>query len=146
MLWTEAFTPLLTQVARPAAFAPPADVTIGDGDVVITMDLPGLRAEDVSIDMIDGYLRVSGERRRPEVADGASWAHGERAFGRFERRLRLPDGVDPDAITASMSDGVLSLIVPKPQRLRRRTIPIGTDADARALAEGGTRRLGTGAS
>ena len=124
MLWTEAFTPFTWQLGR-AAFQPPADVTVSDTDVVLTLDLPGLTADDIQIEVVDGYLAVRGERRRPELPDGSRAAHLERAYGKFERRVTLPDGVDPDAITATMDNGVLSLIVPKPDRMVRRTIAIG---------------------
>jgi HSP20 family protein len=124
MLWTETFSPFTWQLGR-TAFHPAADVTISDNDVVLTLDLPGLTADDVEIELVDGYLAVRGERRRPELPDGSRNAHSERGYGRFERRIALPDGVDPDAITASMDNGVLSLIVPKPDRMVRRTIAIG---------------------
>jgi len=126
MLWTETFSPFTWQLGR-TAFHPAADVTISDNDVVLTLDLPGLTADDVQIELADGYLAVRGERRRPELPDGSRNAHSERGYGRFERRIALPDGVDPDAITASMDNGVLSLIVPKPDRMVRRTIAIGGD-------------------
>jgi HSP20 family protein len=127
------FEPLVSQLTRTAAFAPAADVTVSEGDLVLTMDVPGLTSEDLSIEMLGGYLVVRGERRRPAPAEGASIAHHERAFGRFERRFKVPDGVDPDAITASMDNGVLSLIVPKPERLKPKTITIGTATDQRRL-------------
>jgi|SRR5215213_627775 HSP20 family protein len=126
MLWTETFSPFTWQLGR-TAFHPAADVTISDNDVVLTLDLPGLTADDVEIELADGYLAVRGERRRPELPDGSRNAHSERGYGRFERRIALPDAVDPDAITASMDNGVLSLIVPKPDRMVRRTIAIGGD-------------------
>ena len=132
MLWTDLLTPLVTQLNGTAAFVPPADVTVTDGDMVITMDLPGLKAEDLSIELLDGYLIVRGERTRPEVGD-ARLSHTERAFGRFERRIRLPEGVDPDGITASMDDGVLSLIVPKPQRMKPKVIAIDSGTQQRQL-------------
>ena len=75
--------------------------------------------------MLDRELVLSGERKRPEPGEGLAWAHAERRFGAFERRIRLPEGVDPDAITASLDEGVLSLIVPKPERLLPKPIPIG---------------------
>ena len=126
MLWTETFSPFTWQLGR-TAFHPAADVTISDNDVVLTLDLPGLTADDVEIELADGYLAVRGERRRPELPDGSRNAHSERGYGRFERRIAMPDGVDPDAITASMDNGVLSLIVPKPDRMVRTTIAIGGD-------------------
>jgi HSP20 family protein len=133
VLLSDPFTPFLTQLARDAAFLPAADVTVGENDLVLTMDLPGLSAEDLEIEFFDGSLVVRGERRRPAVAAGTSWTHSERAFGRFERRIRVPDGVDPARVTASMHNGVLSLIVPKPERLKPRTIAIETGEESRQL-------------
>lgn len=125
------------QFGRMPAFAPPMDVTVGDGDVVLTLDLPGMTADDLSIELLDGHLVVRGERKRPHGADGTAFAHRERAFGAFERRIKVPDGVDPDAITASMDHGVLSLIVPKPERLKPRTISIGSGDGRRQLETAG---------
>lgn len=125
MLFMDPFAPLLP-LQRQTAFLPEADVMVSDGDIVLTMDLPGLKPEDLDIQLLDGDLVVRGERVRPQLAEGARWAHNERGFGSFERRIRLPDGVDPDAITASMDDGVLSLLVPKPEKLVPRTISIAS--------------------
>jgi len=85
------------------------------------------------IEVLNGELVVRGERMRPELAEGSRWAFTERTFGRFERRLQLPRGVDPDAITASMDNGVLSLIVPRPEALKPRTIQIGSGTQQREL-------------
>ena len=132
MFWTDPFAPFMAQMNR-AAFLPAADVTVSESDMVLTMDLPGLTADDLDIQLVDGYLSVKGERRRPDVGSGARWAHAERAFGGFERRVKLPDGVDPDRITASMDNGVLSLIVPKPEVMKPKTITIGTGSQQREL-------------
>jgi len=123
----------LTRVSRALTFVPPTDVTVSEGDLVLTLDLPGLTADDVSIELVDGFLTVRGERKRPNPADGTSWLRSERAFGAFERRVAVPKGVEADAITASMDNGVLSLIVPKPERLKPRTIAIASVADHEEL-------------
>lgn len=133
MLWTDQLAPFVTQQTRAAAFLPPADVTVGESDMVLTMDVPGLTADDLEIDLLEGYLTVRGERVRPEVGDETIFAHAERPFGRFERRIKVPEGVDPDSITASIDNGVLSLIVPKPERMKPKTIAIGSGADQRQL-------------
>ena len=127
------FAPLFPRLDGTAAFTAPADVTVGESDLMLTMDLPGLTAEDLEIELLDGYLSVRGERRRPEVGEGKSFVHTERPFGRFERRIKLPDGVDPESIMARMDNGVLSLIVPKPERLKPRSIAIGTGSEQREL-------------
>jgi HSP20 family protein len=127
------FNPLFQPVAARAGFWPHADVTVGDNDMVLTMDLPGLTADDLDLEVLEGQLIIRGERRRPELAEGTQWALTERSFGRFERRIGLPKGVDADAITASFDNGVLSLIVPKPEALKPRTIQIGTGTEQRRL-------------
>jgi HSP20 family protein len=123
MLVFDPFAPLFT---RTGAFLAPVDVTVGDNDVVMSFDLPGVTSDQLDIQILDRELVVRGERRRPDLGDGIAWAHAERPFGAFERRIRLPEGVDPDAITANLDDGVLSLIVPKPERLQPKPIQIGT--------------------
>ena len=135
------FDPFLTLdpifTPRVRSFLPPADITVSDTDLVLTMDLPGLTAEDLDIQVLDGQLILRGERKRPEPSGGSRFTHSERLFGAFERRVRLPGGVDPEAITASMDSGVLSLIVPKPEKLKPRAIEI---------QPGGARQLTAGAA
>lgn len=133
MLWNDPFTSFFAHAPRAATFLPPADVTVTEGDLVLTFDLPGLTGDDVSIELADGFLTVRGERKRPELANGTSWIHAERAFGSFARRIAVPKGVDADAIMASMDNGVLSLIVPKPERLKPRTIEIGSGPERKEL-------------
>ena len=137
MLMFDPFAPLFARPTdRSGAFLPPADVTVGETNLVLTLDLPGLTSEDVELEVVDGQLFVRGERKRPEPVEGAVWAHSERGFGAFERRIGLPRGVDLDAITASMDNGVLSLIVPKPVKAKK-TIAIGSGDGQRQL-EGST--------
>ncbi len=116
-----------------AAFLPAVDITVGEHDLVMTLDVPGVAADSLEIQLLDGDLVVRGERKRPELAEGTTWVHHERGFGAFERRVRLPDGVDADAITASLQDGVLSLIVPKPERMKPKTIAIAATEERREL-------------
>lgn len=110
---------------RGSVFVPPVDVTVSETDMVLTLDLPGLTGDDIQVEALGGHLFIRGERRRPQPSEGTQWVHAERGFGRFERRVKLPDGIDPDGIVASFENGVLSLVIPKPERLRPRTIAIG---------------------
>jgi HSP20 family protein len=125
MLWLDPLMRLANQTKH-AAFLPPVDVTVGEHDLVLTMDVPGLTSEDLEIQLADGFLSVRGDRRQPELQPGTRWGRRERGFGRFERRIKLPEGVDADLITATVDNGVLSLIVPKPERPDPRTISIGS--------------------
>ena len=125
--------PLLTQFTRTAGFLPAADLAVSDSDLVLTLDLPGLTAEDLEIEVRNDELTVRGERRPREAGDGTSYVYAQRPFGAFEHRIQIPDGVDPNSITASMQHGVLSLIVPKPEPVKPRKIEIGSKSEEREL-------------
>jgi HSP20 family protein len=112
------------------AFLPPADVIVTDDGVTVYMDVPGLRSEDLEIELENDVLTVRGERANPYAGNGngdrerGTWRRIERGFGRFERSLRVPRGLDPGAIEASLHDGVLTLRIPKPEELKPRRIQV----------------------
>ena len=116
-----------------AAYAPKVDVTVGENDMLLTFDVPGLKTEDLSIELVDGYLVIRGERKRPALPEGSGLVHGERPYGSFARRIKMPDGIDVEGIAASMDDGVLSLIVPKSERAKRKTIAIAYGGEQPAI-------------
>ena len=78
----------------------------------VSFDLPGLDKAAVDVTVSGRELSVAGERRRPELPDGARVERSERTYGRFRRTLDLPPGVDPDRIAARMENGVLELHLP----------------------------------
>jgi HSP20 family protein len=117
-------------------FVPAADVVVADDEVTVYMDLPGLTADDVTIDLRDDVLTIRGERPLPyrsDDQDSKAWQRIERGFGTFERQLRLTNGLDPDAITASLADGVLTLHIPKPQERKPRRIKIATGSKTETI-------------
>jgi HSP20 family protein len=141
----EPFTPWLRELSQVLhnqnqvnAFIPPADLLIGDDGVTVYMDVPGLHADDIEIELENDVLTVSGERPFPYAQeDGGGPARRiERGFGRFQRSIRVPSGLNPDAIEASLHDGVLTLRIPKPETMRPRRIEIKEDADGSRQEEG----------
>jgi HSP20 family protein len=92
---------------------------------VLRADLPGLGEDDVKIEFEDGTLTVSGERKTEHEAKGEGFYRVERAFGAFSRSLTLPQGIDPEAVTASFDRGVLEISIPKPEEKKPRRIEIG---------------------
>src|SRR5215203_7321409 len=107
---------------------PAMDLVEADDHFVLKADLPGMAEEDVSIEVRDNALTISGERKAEHERRERGWYRVERSFGRFSRSLTLPEGVDPDAISASFDRGVLSVTIPKPERRKPRKIQIGTGA------------------
>jgi HSP20 family protein len=86
-----------------------------DGKLVVQADLPGLSADDVSIEVDEGMLTISGERREEREIDDNGTRRTERQYGRFVRAIALPDGIRTEDIQASFKDGVLEITAPLPQ-------------------------------
>jgi HSP20 family protein len=122
---------LHSQAGGASAFIPPADVLVDEDGVTVYMDVPGLRADSVDIELENDVLTIRGERPFPYAReDGKGPVRRiERGFGRFERTLRVPSGLDPATIQASLADGVLVLRIPKPETQRPRRIEIHAGAD-----------------
>jgi HSP20 family protein len=128
------------------SFVPAADVVVTDEDLTVTMDVPGFKVDDLSIELEGDILAVRGERTlataTSEDGDDRVCERRERGFGRFERLLRVPRGLDPDAITASLADGVLTVRIPMPESRKPRRIEIGTDGARPALEQGSSHDAG----
>ena len=104
----------------------PAMDLVESGDhFVLRADLPGMGENDVKIEVEEGTLTISGERKAEHEARERGWYRIERSFGSFSRSLTLPDGVDPDAISAEFDRGVLSVRIPKPEERKPRRVSIG---------------------
>ena len=107
-------------------WVPPVDLVEAEDHFVLRADLPGLSEGDVNIEVQDGTLTISGERKAEHEQREKGWYRIERSFGRFSRSLSLPDGVEPDRIQASFSHGVLEVRIPKPEERKPRRIEISS--------------------
>ena len=107
-----------------ADWVPAVDVVEEKDRFVLCADLPGVVSEDIDVNMEDGLLTLSGERRidRHEASDGAR--RFERAAGRFYRRFTLPEAADADAISARYANGVLEISIPKQPQVQARRITV----------------------
>ena len=83
-----------------------------DAKLVIQTDLPGLAADDVAVEVANGILTISGERRDEQEIEDRGLRRTERRYGRFTRSLALPEGAQVEQIQASFRDGVLEITVP----------------------------------
>ena len=111
-------------------WVPPMDLVEAEDHFLLKADLPGLRDEDVSIEVQDGTLSISGERSAEHESRERGWYRVERSFGSFNRSLTLPDGVDSDAISAHFDRGVLELRIPKPEERKPRRVQIKAGSDS----------------
>jgi HSP20 family protein len=118
------FDAFFGQTDQGRRWVPPVDLVEAEDHFVLRADLPGLSEGDVNIEVQDGTLTISGERKAEHEQREKGWYRIERSFGRFSRSLSLPDGVDPDGIKASFTHGVLEVRIPKPEERKPRRIAI----------------------
>lgn len=104
----------------------------------IVVDVPGMRKEDLRVEIENRVLRISGERRREEERKGDHWHREERSYGRFWRQLRLPENADLDSVAASLDAGVLTVRFRKlaPDQIKApRVVGIAGGEDGAATAK-----------
>jgi HSP20 family protein len=97
------------------SWAPRIDVVEGESEIVLKADLPGLTADDVTIEVEEGVLNVSGSRTEEKEEKEERYVRRERRTGSFSRSMRLPKGVEPDDIKATCEHGVLEVTIPMPE-------------------------------
>jgi HSP20 family protein len=126
--------------AGTAAFVPAADVIVTQAGVTVFIDVPGMRRDDLEIELENDTLTVRGERRPPEQLQGdeRAWRHIERRFGRFQRTMRVPGGMNPDAVEAQLADGVLALQIPRAESPRPHRVQIQAQRDSEGAGGVGT--------
>jgi HSP20 family protein len=117
---------------RDATWSPQIELFEKDGKLMVHADLPGLKPEDVKVDVDRGVLTISGERKQEKKEEREGTYHSERFYGSFVRRIALPEDVDADKIDARFENGVLEITIPAPAR------PSGAKSIA-VKSGGGTR-------
>lgn len=104
----EGFMPMARALTG-ASMSPQLDMRMDDGKLQLEMDLPGVNPDDVEITLHDGMLNIKGERHEEFKEGEGDTQVRERRFGRFERRVRLPEGIDEESLDAHFEKGVLSI-------------------------------------
>lgn len=132
---TDMLTPMFEDILRPMADwggrmsgllrAPEADVVESEDQIRVIVELPGMRGEDIELDLENNVLTVRGEKRQEREEEKDTWHLSERRYGRFSRSFVLPRDVEQEKIEAHFQNGVLDVTIPKSERARRRRISIG---------------------
>jgi len=115
-------------------WVPAMDLVESGDDLVLRADLPGLERDDVTIEVKDNVLTISGERKAEHEEKSEGYYRVERSFGSFSRALTLPKGVDADKITAQFEKGVLEVRIPKPEEAKAHRVEIGAGSDVEGSA------------
>lgn len=114
------------EVAGDTTWTPSVDVFDRDNHLVVRVDLPGTKKEEVKVEVARGWLTISGERRRETEEKKESFYRREREYGTFYRAFPLPEEAKAEEVKASFENGVLEVTVPLPQKaeVKRLTVPV----------------------
>ena len=122
---------------------PPAtDVLETENEIRVIAELPGMRSEDINIDMENNVLTITGEKKEERAEQGTDGRYHlmERRYGRFARSFVLPREVEPVRIQAVFQDGVLTVTIPKSEIAKRRHIDVQS-GDGQRQNSGGTNSV-----
>jgi len=107
-----------------------------DGELVVRADLPGLTRDDVNVELRDGGITIEGERRSEKEDKRDGYYHSERSYGKFYRRLPLPEGVNGEDATATFNNGVLEITMQAPETKQTRTRRLTIRDESQPKAKG----------
>jgi len=111
------------------AFSPGVDLSETDKDVIVKVELPGMDKGDVSVELEDNTLMISGEKKEEHEDKNRHWHFREQTFGSFHRQIPLPVTVKEDKAKAAFRNGMLTVTIPKDKEAEpeRKMIEITTD-------------------
>ncbi|MFI5363440.1 MAG: Hsp20/alpha crystallin family protein [Elusimicrobiota bacterium] len=124
-LLEDVLAPLRTSL--PVAWMPRTDIRETEKELIIDLSLPGVKKEDVKVEVKDGVLTVAGEKKCEKEEKGKNWLRRESSYGSFMRSFTLPEGLHTEDVKASCKDGVLTLTMRKPAEIKRRGVSIKVD-------------------
>jgi HSP20 family protein len=103
---------------------PVMDMSEGKDDITASMELPGIKKEDIKVSVHDDVLTISGEKKQEQADEGENARRVERSYGYFKRSVSLPAGVDPGKVKATFKEGVLKVTLPKLESKKPKEIPV----------------------
>jgi len=109
---------------RERAWTPAIDIVRDNGNLVLRADIPGIKPEEVKIEIEDDVLTVSGEHEERKEEKDKDFVRRERRYGSFSRSMALPAGVEAKKIKAKTHDGVLEVTIPLPKEAKKETVEI----------------------
>ena len=117
-------------------FRIPADVVETEDELRFQLEVPGMKAEDVSVTLENGVLTISGEKKVEHEEGQGEYRLFERRYGRFERSFRVPQNVVQDDVAARYENGVLMVTLPKAEEAKPRRIRIETSGAGQRIEAG----------
>jgi HSP20 family protein len=128
-------TPILDKAQLPQGpWSPQVEIFERGNELILRADLPGLSKDDVNIEIANDGITIEGERRNEHEEKGEGYFRSERSYGRFYRRIPMPEGARADDANASFSNGVLEITLPvaKGEERKRRRLEIRAENHTQA--------------
>lgn len=107
-------TALATSTPATNLWRPLCDVKETEKEIVVHAELPGVKKEDIHIELHNGFLTISGERKEEKKEEAEKYHRVERSYGKFARSVAVPEGVTEEQVKAKIDNGVLEVTLPKP--------------------------------
>jgi HSP20 family protein len=105
-------------------FAPALEVGESEDEVFVKAQVPGMKREDIQVELSDGTLTIKGEAKEEKEEKKKSYYKREFSYGQFARRVALPSGVDTGKASAELKDGVLNIRLPKTEELKKKSVKL----------------------
>ena len=122
--------PLSAQPATQRHFVPSVDISEDENSYLVTADVPGMKPEELDIQVENNVLTIRGERKYETQGKQHGYRRVERHYGRFQRSFALPEGVSAEAIEANVDNGTLTLRVPKPTVAQPKKVKVNVGGSA----------------
>ncbi|MEP0765400.1 MAG: Hsp20/alpha crystallin family protein [Fimbriimonadia bacterium] len=107
-----------------SAWAPPVDIKETESELILTAELPGVKMEDIDIEMAGEHLTIKGKREFEQTTEKDNYIRVERAYGSFSRSFMLGVPIEADKVEASYKDGVLTVTLPKSPSVRPKKVQV----------------------
>ena len=107
-----------------ALWSPPCDIYETDNELVVQVELPGVKKEDVKVSIENNVLTISGERKFEEETKRENYRRAERSYGQFMRSFIVPNTMDTKKVNAQFKDGVLRVALPKHEETKPKSIEV----------------------
>jgi HSP20 family protein len=116
--------PTWSEIGEPGQWLPVIDLSDDPQRIQVRAELPGIDPKQVDVDVTEDRLVISGEKKQATSKSGNGWSHTESRYGAFSRTIPLPDPIDPNKVTATFDNGVLTVELAKSATSTSRKVPV----------------------
>jgi HSP20 family protein len=118
---------LSTLLNEDGNWIPAFDITESEKEYKVSAELPGIDVKNLEVTLVEGVLKIKGEKRQESEKKEDNYLRIERSYGSFDRSFRIPNGVEANKIDATYKDGILNLTIPKAKEAKTRKIKISVN-------------------